>query len=263
MDISPKFAKLGPLLIAALAFSVPSAYAQSGKCEYCTYVACNGELSGVCRVGSVSTKCTLGGASCPYSCTEYLFCSRASAADSTTADSSATSCVPKVTAKFVRQVAAQRAVAQEDSDDAKTQAELLNFGGAAVRIQPQVKGPVTFVSATHSSKDMLAASAILNVSDKTVVGVRLGWLIKTLNEPNEMKMGNWINLESQLASEEMANLPAQKIDTVPLWKVGTLVKIFIVEVRFQDGTFWQRAPQKTGADSLVSSNIRYSSFPRN
>src|ERR1700731_1188573 len=91
--------------------------------------------------------------------------------------------------------------------------------------------------------DLLAASQVLNLSDKTVVAIRTGWVVKELNEPDDERLNGWTSLTGGLQPEDTASVPAQKIDSTVFKKPGTIIWVYIASVRFEDGSTWQRKLQ--------------------
>lgn len=132
------------------------------------------------------------------------------------------------------------------------QAELIRLGGSSPRIELQAGEPVTFIEATHSTKDLLERAQIWNIGKKAVVGIRVGWRIRRPNEPAETEMGEWVTFKAAVPAGATAEVPAQNISGAPLKTVGTLVKLYIAEVRFQDNTIWQRITEKQAPQSTTS-----------
>lgn len=90
----------------------------------------------------------------------------------------------------------------------------------------------------HGQEDMLKEARFLNISKKTIVGVRMGYTIKALNLIAERKLGDWNNLASAVEPDFYGELTAQRLDTAPMRSVGTLVLIYVADVAFQDGSVW-------------------------
>lgn len=235
--------------LAAL-FPVLVSFGQvQGRCEYCVFVPCDGNLAGVCQAGGVSTKCSLSGSGCDTGCSTSLFCNRAAP------NSASASCTAPdhVSAKLVRSLAAQAEGDRKTLEDAQMREELIRAGGSTVQIQTQLKGPVTIVSARHTGTDMLAESQVVNLSDKIVAAIRMGWVAKSPNEPDDVKMGDWTTFPQGFEPEQVVSLAAQKIDTAPLWKVGTIVRVYVARIRFQDGSTWEYTQDKKLEQNNVAS----------
>jgi len=137
--------------------------------------------------------------------------------------------------------------------DEEVQAELVRGGGSAPQIELQAGEPVTLIGAVHGRDDVLASGRIWNNSKKTVVGVRVGWLIKTPGLPNETVLGKWTTLAGELASGEVASIPGQNVGVAPLKVAGTIMRFYIAEMKYQDGTVWQRNPESKAQPSTRSS----------
>jgi hypothetical protein len=233
------------LIVGVLLLSgPPSTLAQSkAKCQYCGYVACEGSLSGVCNNGSVKATCTLSGSSCPYECSETIGCGRTGAADPTDPNSANVACTKKLTAKLVKQYLKNEADRRAD-EDAEVRDQMLKNGGSGVRIEAQYSAPATLSYAAHGSHDLLVAGQILNLSEKSIVAVRVGWLVKSPNEPYDLKVGEWNILQSPVEPEGVGDIGAQKIDTAPMFIPGTVARLYLAEIKFDDGSIWKRPEEK-------------------
>ncbi len=248
------------LSVVVSVLSAECSYAQGiAKCEICVNIACEGLLQGKCIPGG-STTCTVSGTGCEQQCFEGIFCHRpASVAATSLAPSGDSLEGCKTPFRSVKEVSAyikqQSADDKSAVEDEEIRGKVIQAGGSAARILPQLKGPISIIWAEHASKDMLPSAQILNLSDKPVTAIRVGWTIKSPNEPDEVKVGEWSKLETELAPEEAAMIGAQNLDTAPLWKVGTIVRIYIEEVRFKDGSVWQRKSTRTSPANMTSSTV--------
>jgi len=237
------------LAFGLLLFCIPGAFAQgppAARCEVCLYGSetCDGIPVGVCKPQAMTkTSCTYSG-DCPRMCQEHADPSCGGAAAAT-----AEGCSPKATLQAVRSLIQQQQDEdqkthdeREDDTDVKIQNDLLADPAgpiAATRMEPQYRAPAMFVEATHGGKDMLFASKVLNMSEKTIVAIQISWFIRMPGE-NVRTESKLVNFEKGLPPEEVIDLPGQNLDTAPILKRGTVVRFFISQVKFKDGTSWER-----------------------
>ena len=239
---------LGSVIVFLLTASVSPG--QQSRCSYCVFVFCGTGQGGYgCATSTgVVTICSRSEPDqdgCYQDCANKMFCPHTAA-----------KCDPSDPRTLsVRQL-------QEQSDERKAvkdedvQAELLSKGAAAAQIELQAGDPATLIGAVHGRKDMLKSAEVWNNSKKTIAAVRIGWIVKTPNQPDETAVGNWNPISPELQAGEIASIPAQNLDGAPLRTAGTIVRFYVAEVRFQDGSVWQRVsatktePRKTSWRSL-------------
>ncbi len=152
----------------------------------------------------------------------------------------------KLTAKLVRQYLQKSETERRIEEDSQIRDEVLKQGASAVRIEAQYKAPATLSYVEHGPHDLLTSGQILNLSEKSISGVRLGALIKSPNEPDDLKIGNWTLFQVGVEPEAVGDVGAQKFDTTPMFVPGTVARLFIVEIKFEDGSVWKREEEKKG-----------------
>jgi hypothetical protein len=246
-----KFAQSRYLLCAILllaCFAAAPLEAQHGRCTQCVWSPCNNGLGAQCLTGQQVTICTRS--DLQEGC--YLHCSDTLQISCSGSGGLAAACTgSEATAKAVRARQAQ-GNPTADLTDEQLQVELLKANAATVRAEWQLGSPVTFTEVNHEAHDMVESAKIMNLSKKNIVAIRVGWTIKTPNTPNEQKLGDWINFADGILPDGITVISAQKIDTAPLWKFGTVVRVYISQAKFADGTVWQREPEAK-ADSKDNS----------
>jgi hypothetical protein len=157
--------------------------------------------------------------------------------------------------KAVKQLQQEIQKDPEEPTDEQIQSELLAAGSFGVKFEPQLRGPVTIASMTHSVRDMLELATVLNLSEKNVIAIRLGWLSRNPNQADEAKISDWIIFPKPLKSDGFATISAQKIDPTPYRAPGTLVKFYIAQVRYEDGSLWERTKDTKDGASTKSAFI--------
>lgn len=140
---------------------------QTGKCSFCQYVSREGQWSGKRVAGDVFETCSTEGSECPFECVTHVGCGGAITASSPLAGCTGSPATTKLVSEISRQTESER----RNAEDVKIREDLLKTGGAAVLIDPQLKGPVMMTQGKHTSKDLLASAQILNMSDKPVAAV--------------------------------------------------------------------------------------------
>jgi hypothetical protein len=241
--------KLGaPLLASLLFFTVTGktalAQGQAKRCSFCARVACSNEFSGVCDAGAVKSCCDRG-AQDEYGW--YPDC-RSDICSSCSSGQTAQDCIKKLLA--ARFDPSQ--VPDQDNDDT-IRDHLLAIGASATKVIPQPAAPVYLLSALHNTHDLVKSATIINMSQKSVVAVRIGYTIKNPNSTQEMKVAAWNKLPAPLALHAEAVLPAQKISSKPLGIPGTIINFYIADVLFQDGSSWHytsATPAKPSTNSF-------------
>jgi hypothetical protein len=241
-------------LLGWFAQAAPVGAQQQGRCGYCAWFPCNGQLGAVCDSGAVRTSCSRSqsdnGCYLTYTETPAISCG----------GDAAQACKPSSTSVLPvgSQESAKKTQGQTITDE-EMQADLIKSGRAAAKTEWQPSDPIMFTYSEHHSDDMLAVSKVLNLSKNTISAIRIGWTIKTPGEANETKLGDWVVITGALQPDGLLpdgiiSIPAQKIDTAPLWKVGTVVKLYVAQVRFEDGSIWQRI-QENKADQKKDTKV--------
>ena len=241
-------------LLALFLVGASDSFAQQSRCSICVFVIGCGQGQGgygcaeqqgastVCRKSNPDTD------GCYQDCNNNLFC-RLSAGKCDSAK-------PKTLS--VRQL-------QEKSDqlkamkDADAQTELMKNGASQPQIELQAGDPVTLIGAVHGREDVLKIAQIWNNSKKIVTAVRVAWLIKTPNLPDETVFGKWTVLTNELASGDVVEIPGQNVDIAPLKVAGTIMRFYVAEVKFQDDSVWQRNPEPKPQTNRTSSLVTFPS----
>jgi hypothetical protein len=210
------------------------------KCAYCVRTLCNGFYAYGCSAGG-AWKCAKGNldGGCYRSCTNDTLC-RIGGSEVSSLPACSSGPMTAESARQIIKLIAQRKPRKDSESDDAIRADLIKQGGIAVIPEVQIEAPVLFISTRHDADDVLGASTVLNQSKKRVIAIRFGWSVKAPNEPDESAIGKWNVLPNGLRASDSTSIPAQRIGMQSLNKAGTIVRLYVAEVKFEDGSVWKR-----------------------
>jgi len=102
----------------------------------------------------------------------------------------------------------------------------------------QPKSPAALKRTVHGIEDLLQSATLKNVSDTSLVGYRIGWVVVYPGGKDKVGLGLPVDMPEGLEPEQTTKVPAQGVN--PQFADGaTAVVFFVTEVRTISGTVWR------------------------
>jgi hypothetical protein len=111
--------------------------------------------------------------------------------------------------------------------------------GTAMLKLSQPKSPAALERTVHSTKDFLLSATVKNVSNTSLVGYRIGWVVVYSGGKDKVGLGLPVDVPEGLEPEQTAEVPAQGVNPQFAADGATAVVFFITEVRTVSGTVWR------------------------
>jgi len=104
--------------------------------------------------------------------------------------------------------------------------------------------PATFTKATFGGDNIFQGAELQNVSDKRIVGYRVGWLMISKKQLPVVELSMQINESLGIAPGEKHQVPAQKTDRAHFGNDLGDIEFFVASVLFEDGSTWNVDTEK-------------------
>lgn len=131
-----------------------------------------------------------------------------------------------------------------------------DHGTAMLRL-PQPSCPAILGRSVHSITDFLMSATLKNVSNASLVGYRIGWVVVYPGGKDKVGLGLPVDVPTGLEPGQTTEVPAQGVD--PRFASGgaTAVVFFVAEVRMTPGTMWKPELSEVERDArrIASSNV--------
>jgi len=114
----------------------------------------------------------------------------------------------------------------------------MDHGTLMVRVC-QEKSPAVLVSTSHSPSDFLSAATLKNVSDKPLIGYRIGWVVVLRSGKNEVHFGVSLNLPAGIEPGETWDAPGQSVSPDHAREGASAVAFFVAEVYLSGEQPWK------------------------
>ena len=98
--------------------------------------------------------------------------------------------------------------------------------GTSLVVIPQPKCPAALASATHIVSDFLHSAVLRNLSDRPLIGFRLGWVVLFPSGKTQLHLGACVRLLEAVQPSAVGAVPAQ----MALPEAARLMAFFVAEV---------------------------------
>lgn len=124
----------------------------------------------------------------------------------------------------------------------RTQEKELPSEGTVFRLmRTQLSRSAALISATFGWDELFLEGRLVNLSDKPIVGYRIGWIYGYRNRRLKTGIGQWMNVPSAIPPGTAHPVPAQGLSSKEIGdKQLAVVQFFVAEVKFKDGTRWKQ-----------------------
>jgi hypothetical protein len=102
--------------------------------------------------------------------------------------------------------------------------------GVSLIVIPQPACPAALGSATHTPSDFLRSAILRNVSEKPIIGFRLGWVLRFRSRSPKLRFGAPVNLPNAIEPGYTYSVPAQGVDSDDIEEGAVQMGFFLAEV---------------------------------
>jgi hypothetical protein len=113
-----------------------------------------------------------------------------------------------------------------------------DHGTAMLRLR-QPNSPASFGRTVHGIEDLLMSATLKNVSNTSLVGYRIGWVVVYPGGKDKVGLGLPVDVQRGLEPGQTTEVPAQGVDPRVAAEEATAVVFFIAEVRTASGGLWK------------------------
>jgi hypothetical protein len=102
--------------------------------------------------------------------------------------------------------------------------------GTSLILIPQPDCPAALASATHVVSDFLHSAILRNVSEKPLIGFRLGWVLCFPSRKTKFRLGARVRLPQAVEPFNVSVVPAQGVRPENVREAAKLMAFFVAEV---------------------------------
>jgi hypothetical protein len=102
----------------------------------------------------------------------------------------------------------------------------------------QPKSPAVLTRTVHGIQDLLQSATLKNVSNTSLVGYRIGWVVVYPGSKDKVGLGLPVDMPEGLEPEQTTEVPGQGVNS-QFTDGATAVVFFVTDVRTISGTVWR------------------------
>ena len=121
--------------------------------------------------------------------------------------------------------------------------------GISLIVIPQPACPAAIVSATHTPSNFLHSAILKNVSQRPLLGFRVGWVIRFRSGKPDLRLGAPFNLATAVEPGGVCPVPPQEVNSDDLEKGAVLTGFFLAEVYLLGDKPWKADLPRIKAES--------------
>jgi hypothetical protein len=108
----------------------------------------------------------------------------------------------------------------------------------------QPDSPAIFVRTVHSVKDFLKSATLKNVSNTSLTGYRIGWVVVYPGGKDKVGLGLPVDVPQGIDPDRTVEVPAQRVSPSFSAEGASAVVFFITDVHSARGTVWKPELEK-------------------
>ena len=102
--------------------------------------------------------------------------------------------------------------------------------GTGMMMLAQPDSPAILIETNHTTTDLLQSAKLMNVSEHSVTGYRIGWVVVYPSGRSKVGLGLAIDVPAGIKPGEVANVPAQAVSLDFVKEGASAVFFFVTDV---------------------------------
>jgi hypothetical protein len=125
--------------------------------------------------------------------------------------------------------------------------------GTAMLYLPLKDSPAVLTEHVHGPTDFLESAKLKNVSDHSITGFRIGWVVVYPSGKSKVGLGSRVDVPEGITPGTVVDVPAQQVSPNFAQEGASAIVFFVTDIRSRDVPVWK--PEIESVEKLVLDEV--------